>query len=157
MMPLDTPIILFPILSLALTILWFHMNRNISNPRNLPLPPGPRPLPIVGDFFDIPRDFPWLTYQSLSKKYGGIVHLRIMGQSIIIAGTSDVAIELLEKRSANYSDRATSAIIPLLGCDWVIALIPYGQRWRRTRQIIHQYFNYRMGDWQISSELGDQL
>ncbi|OBZ67543.1 O-methylsterigmatocystin oxidoreductase [Grifola frondosa] len=141
--PLDTSLIFFTLLSLALTILWFYANRKIPNPRNLPLPPGPTPLPIVGNIFDIPKDFPWLTYQSLSQKYGDVVHLRIMGQSIIIASTSEVAIELLEKRSANYSDRATSAIIPLLGCDWVVGLMPYGHRWRRTRQIIHQYFNRR--------------
>jgi hypothetical protein len=36
----------------------------------LPYPPGPRPLPIVGNFFNIPKDFTWLAYTELSKTYG---------------------------------------------------------------------------------------
>ncbi|OBZ67817.1 O-methylsterigmatocystin oxidoreductase [Grifola frondosa] len=141
MVSFDTPIILFPLVLLSLAILWVRANRNA---RNLPLPPGPRAFPIVGSFFDIPRASPWLTYQSLCEKYGDIVHVRVMGKSIIIAGTPEVAMELLEKRSANYSDRPTSAAIPLFGCEWVVGLLPYGQRWRRARQILHQYFNHRM-------------
>jgi|HubBroStandDraft_3_1064219.scaffolds.fasta_scaffold1189761_1 hypothetical protein len=36
----------------------------------LPYPPGPRPLPIVGNILDIPKDFSWLAYTQFSKKYG---------------------------------------------------------------------------------------
>jgi hypothetical protein len=36
----------------------------------LPYPPGPRPLPLIGNLIDIPKEFSWLTYTQLSKKYG---------------------------------------------------------------------------------------
>jgi hypothetical protein len=36
----------------------------------LPYPPGPRPLPLVGNLFDIPKEFSWLSYAQLSKKHG---------------------------------------------------------------------------------------
>ncbi len=36
----------------------------------LPYPPGPRPLPILGNFLDIPKRFPWLAYSKFSEKYG---------------------------------------------------------------------------------------
>ena len=35
-----------------------------------PLPPGPRPLPIIGNILNIPKVRPWLGYSELSKKYG---------------------------------------------------------------------------------------
>lgn len=38
-----------------------------------PYPPGPRPLPLVGNLFDIPKEFSWLSYAQLSKKHG-MVH-----------------------------------------------------------------------------------
>jgi hypothetical protein len=36
----------------------------------LPYPPGPPPLPLIGNLFDIPKEFSWLTYGQLSRKYG---------------------------------------------------------------------------------------
>ena len=38
--------------------------------KQLPLPPGPRPLPIVGNLFDIPKVFSSPKYRDLSDKYG---------------------------------------------------------------------------------------
>ena len=37
---------------------------------SLPLPPGPRPLPIVGNMFDIPKTMSAYEYATLSQKYG---------------------------------------------------------------------------------------
>jgi hypothetical protein len=39
----------------------------------LPYPPGPRPLPIIGNLLDIPKEFSWLAYTRLSEKYGTIL------------------------------------------------------------------------------------
>jgi len=39
----------------------------------LPYPPGPRPLPLIGNLFDIPKQFSWLTFSEHSKKHGDII------------------------------------------------------------------------------------
>jgi hypothetical protein len=36
----------------------------------LPYPPGPRPLPIIGNLLDIPKEFSWLAYTRIAEKYG---------------------------------------------------------------------------------------
>lgn len=41
-----------------------------ANPRNLPLPPGPKPRPIIGNALDMPREYEWLTYSDWAKQYG---------------------------------------------------------------------------------------
>jgi len=33
-------------------------------------PPGPPPLPMLGNLLDIPKDFSWLAYARFSKTYG---------------------------------------------------------------------------------------
>ena len=38
-------------------------------------PPGPRPLPIIGNLLDIPRESSWLAYAEFSKTYGEVFSL----------------------------------------------------------------------------------
>jgi hypothetical protein len=38
--------------------------------RQLPLPPGPKGLPIIGNLLDIPQEKPWLVYNEWADRYG---------------------------------------------------------------------------------------
>ncbi|KAI0336742.1 CyP450 monooxygenase [Cubamyces sp. BRFM 1775] len=80
-------------------------------------------------------------YSQLIKKYGDLVYLDAFGQPILILGTHEAAVDLLEKRSAIYSDRTASPIVELGGFDWVMVFIGYGPLWRRHRRAIHRFFN----------------
>ena len=33
-------------------------------------PPGPKPLPIFGNYFDLPKERDWVTYANWAKEYG---------------------------------------------------------------------------------------
>ena len=35
-----------------------------------PLPPGPTPLPLIGNMLDVPSFKPWVAYRELAAKYG---------------------------------------------------------------------------------------
>ena len=63
----------------ALTFLCrFFWNRS-SFASTLPLPPGPRPLPIVGNLFDIPKERLGAGFRQISERYGisPLIRLRI--------------------------------------------------------------------------------
>ena len=93
------------------------------------LPPGPRQLPVVGSIFDIPQNEDWPTYSARwAYKYGtyvrlnvcaycaelsvgDIVHVKVMGKTMIILNSAEAATELLDKRASIYSDRP---ILPLM-------------------------------------------
>ena len=58
------------ILYLVFLVAAFLAVRVYQRRGRLPYPPGPRPLPLVGNLFDIPKEFSWLSYAQLSKKHG---------------------------------------------------------------------------------------
>ena len=57
------------LISLAVAILWLTYRRAIFKHRPAPLPPGPRPLPLIGNIFDMPTTKQWLTFADWAK-YG---------------------------------------------------------------------------------------
>ncbi|KAH9889802.1 cytochrome P450 [Cubamyces lactineus] len=109
--------------------------------RGRPLPPRPRPWPLIGNVSDLPKLKPWRKFLELTSTYGDIMHLRVLGEDIIIIGSADVANELLNKRSANTADRPSLAVIELSGQDVNFATFPYGQWWRRHRRSFWQQFH----------------
>jgi hypothetical protein len=38
--------------------------------RSLPLPPGPKGLPLIGNIFDFPKSHEWEIYAKWSKEFG---------------------------------------------------------------------------------------
>ncbi|KAG2032256.1 cytochrome P450 [Suillus americanus] len=104
----------------------------------LPLPPGPRPLPILGNALQLDTKRPWLTYTEWGKTYGKIIHSRIFGIDLIIINSETIARELLDKRSANYSTRPVIRTNELAGLTFNTALLPYGETLREHRKIFHQ-------------------
>jgi hypothetical protein len=41
-----------------------------GNPSDLPLPPGPKGNPLIGNLFDMPVYKPWVVYDEWRKTYG---------------------------------------------------------------------------------------
>ncbi|KAH9847899.1 cytochrome P450 [Lenzites betulinus] len=72
---------------------------------------------------------------------GELVYLNARGERILLLGSASAVEELLEKRSANTSDRSSTAVMPLIGNDTVMSLMPYGQRWRHHRRAFWQVFH----------------
>ncbi|KZO94967.1 cytochrome P450 [Calocera viscosa TUFC12733] len=89
---------------LATSLLIFACRRLTRKPI-IPLPPGPKGLPLLGSALDLPKENEWLYYSKLHKTYGDIIHFNVLGQSYLVVGSLRIASDLLEKRSAIYSGR----------------------------------------------------
>nr|BED43020.1 cytochrome P450 monooxygenase [Trametes versicolor] len=119
-----------------------YVQRRLARHRNrLPLPPGPRGFPVLGNVLDIPTEGMVSAFRDMNATYGDIVYLNILGQPTVILGTHSAAVDLLEKRSAIYSDRNVSTMTKLSGLDWLFGSTPYGSWWRRQRKLFHRHFN----------------
>ncbi|KAJ7259499.1 cytochrome P450 [Mycena haematopus] len=139
------------LLALAIIVLSFsHKFLSAWQRRHLPFPPGPSPLPLLGNFRDLPTTLPWLTYTEWGLQYGSdIVHASALGQHIVVVNSVKAAVELFEKRSHINSDRPVITMIELMGWDFSISFLPLRDRWRMQRRMFEQHFrrdisrNYR--------------
>ena len=97
---------------------------------SLPLPPGPKKHPLLGNLLDLPTSHEWLKYAEWSKQFSmfplafhlynmlividsNIIHAYAGGKDLIIVNSFDVAAELGDRRSAIYSSRWVSIILQI--------------------------------------------
>ncbi|KAK0480126.1 cytochrome P450 [Armillaria novae-zelandiae] len=111
--------------------------------RRVPLPPGPKGLPLIGNLWDVPAEYPSLTYARWTATYGDVFYLNTPGNPTIVLNSSQAAEDLLEKRSGNYSDRPDFTMIKLSGWEFGLILMRYSDWWRMHRRMFHQYFQLR--------------
>ncbi|PBL03380.1 hypothetical protein ARMGADRAFT_1157500 [Armillaria gallica] len=84
----------------------FYLSRNR---RRVPLPPGPKGFPLIGNLWDVPAEYPWVTYARWTATYGDVLYLDTPGNPTVVINSAQAADDLLEKRSGNYSDRPGKA------------------------------------------------
>lgn len=78
------------------------------------LPPGPKPLPLIGNILDMPSPHhPWLHWSKHRALYGPISSVSMFGHHFIIVNDQDCARELLERRSEIYSERPDFPFVSL--------------------------------------------
>ncbi|KAH6899265.1 O-methylsterigmatocystin oxidoreductase [Coprinopsis sp. MPI-PUGE-AT-0042] len=124
---------------LTIGVLALMVLRGRRNTRGLPLPPGPRGLPLLGNVFQLPSEKPWKAYSEWSKVYGDMIYLEVPGQPLLILNSLDDCLALLEKRGVNYSDRGQSISTKLMDlATWNWAFEAYGPRLKEYRRVFHQ-------------------
>ncbi|KIY71129.1 cytochrome P450 [Cylindrobasidium torrendii FP15055 ss-10] len=130
---------------LVLFLVFSHFIRSFKR-TSLPLPPGPPRLPIVGNLFNRPSGERFhLQYMDLIATYGPIMSLKVFGRTTIVMNDFKTANELLEKRSANYSDRPSYRMLSdILQWWWNIAVFRYSDSWRSHRKTFSDFFNHKV-------------
>ncbi|VDB99168.1 unnamed protein product [Peniophora sp. CBMAI 1063] len=104
----------------------------------LRMPPGPRPLPFIGNKLQLPKTKPWVQFQQWSKQYGPIFTIWIGRKPMVVISDPIVASELMEVRSSKYSSRPRMVAMGELMWDNASILVqPYGRKWSARRKLLH--------------------
>ncbi|KAK8962644.1 Flavonoid 3'-monooxygenase [Platanthera guangdongensis] len=108
----------------------FHRRRKTK----LPLPPGPKGSPILGNLLQLgPK--PHETIYTLSKSYGPLVSLRFGSVDMIIVNSAAAAAGIL-RNDNNFSSRPSSTSVKYIAYNHQdLIFAHYGARWRMLRKI----------------------
>ncbi|KDR84601.1 hypothetical protein GALMADRAFT_56030 [Galerina marginata CBS 339.88] len=106
-----------------------------------PYPPGPKPLPVIGNVLELPLRNAARTYLEWGRRYNSdLIHASALGQHILVINSREDADALFEQRSRKYSDRPASPIVKLMGWEFNMGLLGYGEAWRFHRKLAQQNF-----------------
>ncbi|KAA1470233.1 cytochrome P450 [Dentipellis sp. KUC8613] len=135
-----SPAYLFSFSCLALGFVHY---RRPSYSQDAKLPPGPQGYPFIGNLLEIVKvkQFP-LLFPEWIRIHGNIVGFTAFGARYVVIADYNVAVDLLEKRSAIYSDRPPSVLFNELG-GWGRAMtsLPYGPLFRKHRRMSQAHLN----------------
>ncbi|KAI0767315.1 cytochrome P450 [Fomes fomentarius] len=135
------PVALSLIFSLLLYYVWSTVAWR-TRTHGRPLPPGPIPLPFIGNILDIPRFKAWEGFRDLCARYGDVLLLRIPTYPpLIILGNAKDAEEYLRKRREITADKLQSHLVELVGSGLNFAFYPYGERWEIHRRAFERHFS----------------
>ncbi|KAI2634605.1 cytochrome protein [Xylaria nigripes] len=104
-----------------------------------PLPPGPKGLPLIGSLDGLPTkdDKVWEFWTKHKDLYGPISSVKVLGTTIVVLNSPELAVELLDKRSLKYSSRPRFVFGELTGLGNVTPLVPYDNNLRVHRKLMH--------------------
>ena len=101
------------------------------------LPPGPIPLPIIGNLHLLGSS-PHSAMKDISRKYGDIFRIYFGPQLAIVVTRIDIAIEGLIQKGVEFAGRPKTYTLDIAsGNGKGIAFADYGPMWRLVRKIGH--------------------
>ncbi|KAL2062818.1 hypothetical protein VTL71DRAFT_5890 [Oculimacula yallundae] len=102
------------------------------------LPPGPLPIPFIGNVLSIPSKKFFVTLEQWSHIYGPIYTIWIGRSPRIVITDPAIAVELLSRRGNRYSSRPRMIMFgEVFGNNTSVASLPYGEKWSIHRKLLH--------------------
>ncbi|KZT69384.1 cytochrome P450 [Daedalea quercina L-15889] len=131
-------LIILGTLVLALLLVYFAYNSRLIGDD---LPPGPRPLPFIGNAHQVPSEHPEKTFAKWGTQYGDVIYVKMLATPTLVINSIEVAQDLLDRRGRRYSGRPYFTVISdLLGWGEAITSLQLGERLRKQRRWLHESF-----------------
>lgn len=106
------------------------------------LPPGPPGEIILGHFRIVPTNNPEYEYMRWSKEYkSDILGFHMPGKTIIVLNSVRAAMDLLDKRGGNYSDRPDFILFMAMGWEKTLTFLRAGPMFKKHRSMLQRAFS----------------
>ncbi|GAB4830285.1 hypothetical protein Ancab_040682 [Ancistrocladus abbreviatus] len=131
------------LLSILLACLAIHLLLSLkktnwdSNQRKLP--PGPFPLPIFGNLFQLGSK-PHKSLTQLARIHGPLMSLQLGQVTTVVISSSDMAKQVLQTNDLAFSNRyVPDALHALNYHKFAMSFMPYSVTWRNQRKICNTH------------------
>ncbi|XP_057497378.1 cytochrome P450 CYP73A100-like [Actinidia eriantha] len=114
------------------------------------LPPGPRSVPIFGNWLQVGNDLNHRLLAAMSQTYGSIFLLKLGSKNLAVVSDPELANQVLHTQGVEFGSRPRNVVFDIFtgnGQDMVFTI--YGDHWRKMRRImtlpfftnkvVHQY------------------
>ncbi|KAL1753471.1 cytochrome P450 [Schizophyllum commune] len=129
---MSSDLLIYSALACALVTAGYKVLRIGS--REQGLPPGPPTVPLLGNALQIPRKFTFYRFTEWARVYGEIYSLKIGPGTAIVLSSPAALKQVLDKQSADTSDRPQNSVLDLVTDGWNLFLCRYSDRWRQLRK-----------------------
>ncbi|KAL9235239.1 hypothetical protein vseg_010017 [Gypsophila vaccaria] len=105
--------------------------------KKLKLPPGPRAVPIFGNWLQVGDDLNHRNLTELAKRFGDILMLRMGQRNLVVVSSPELAKEVLHTQGVEFGSRTRNVVFDIFtgkGQDMVFTV--YGEHWRKMRRIM---------------------
>ncbi|KAI4365637.1 hypothetical protein MLD38_021603 [Melastoma candidum] len=125
------------VVALLVWVIWAMTTkrRHRSMEELVRLPPGPRPLPIVGNIFQLDLR-PHAAFARLASKYGPIMSVWLGSMGTVVVSSDEAAREMFKSHDAVLAGRKIyEAMKGDFGHEGSIITSQYGPHWRMLRRL----------------------
>ncbi|XP_054857069.1 cytochrome P450 2K6-like [Eublepharis macularius] len=127
------PISVLFLYALVVVVLWKMSNFWNSSRQNLP--PGPKPLPLIGNLHIMDVKRPYRTMLKLSKQYGPVFSLQLGFQKMVVLSGYETVKEALVKHANAFAERPPVPILEEFQYGNGV-LFSHGENWKVMRRFM---------------------
>ncbi|XP_070588589.1 cytochrome P450 2K6-like [Erythrolamprus reginae] len=147
--------ILILFLPTLIIMLLFELG-NLWKKSSIYFPPGPRPLPVIGNLHIMDLKKPYQTMLELSKQYGPVFKIQLGLQKIVVLTGYETIKEALVNKADVFAERASVPIFDDLSRGFGV-VFSHGENWRVMRRfMLTTLRDYGMGKRSMESRIAEE-
>ncbi|XP_066494081.1 cytochrome P450 2K6-like [Tiliqua scincoides] len=140
----------------ALTIMFFLKMSTFWNRSSQNLPPGPRPLPLIGNLHIIDLQRPFRTMLKLSKQYGPVFSIQMGFQKMVVLTGYETVKEALVNQADAFAERPNVPMFEELARGYGV-IFSHGENWKVMRRFtLTTLRDYGMGKRSIEDRIVEE-
>uniref|UniRef100_A0A8C4RDP9 Cytochrome P450 2B19-like n=1 Tax=Erpetoichthys calabaricus TaxID=27687 RepID=A0A8C4RDP9_ERPCA len=130
--------------AIVLGLLFFSFSKR-DTIRYSNMPPGPTPLPIIGNLLQMNGGRPHLSFLKMSKTYGPVMTVHLGQQPVVVLVGFEAVHEALVKQADAFSGRAEIPVFMKVNEGYGI-IFTNGERWKQLRRFsLSTFRDFGMG------------